>query len=121
MDDCCIFAINNAMINDLIASLGEEFVLQDEGSIKNYLGIHMTQQTHPDCMIETIILTQLGLITSNLNNQGIAERAHHPKKEICQSWWCFTHTQIMLMHTLPLHQTTNFKPTICGTKIAWQQ
>jgi len=39
MDDCCIFAINDAVINNLIASLGEEFVVQDEGSIEKDLEI----------------------------------------------------------------------------------
>jgi len=79
MDDCCVFAINDAVINKLIASLGEEFVLQDEGSIENYLGIHVTQQLNSDGTVKTITLTQLRLITSILSNLGITERTQQPK------------------------------------------
>ncbi len=47
MDDCCIFGLNNQAINALLASLSEEFVLQDEGTIENYLGINITKVHNP--------------------------------------------------------------------------
>jgi len=42
-DDCCIFGLNNQAIDALLASLSEEFVLQDKGMIENYLGINITK------------------------------------------------------------------------------
>jgi len=66
MDDYCVFTTNDNIINALIASLREEFVLQDEGSISNYLGIHINQQTNSDRSINNITLMQTGLMDTIL-------------------------------------------------------
>jgi len=42
-DDCCIFGLSDQAISTLLASLSEEFVLQDEGTIETYLGINITK------------------------------------------------------------------------------
>lgn len=39
MDDCCIFAFDDKTIDDLCLSFGSSFLLKDEGSIEDFLGI----------------------------------------------------------------------------------
>jgi len=77
-DDCCVFATDNAIINELIRSLSEEFVLQDKGSIEDYLGIHVDQQLNPDGSINTITLTQSSLIDTILTDLGITYKTSRP-------------------------------------------
>jgi len=67
-DDCCIFRLNDDAINSLLASLSEEFILQDEGSIKNYLGINITKVHNPSTGEFKINFKQMGLINSILSN-----------------------------------------------------
>ena len=45
---CCIFTINNAVIDALIASLKMDFLLEDQGLIFDYLGIHINQVVNPE-------------------------------------------------------------------------
>jgi len=68
MDDCCIFGLNNQTIDTLLASLSEQFVLQDEGTIENYLGINITKVHNPSTGDIDITFTQTGLINSILSN-----------------------------------------------------
>jgi len=67
-DDCCIFGLNDHAINSLLASLSKEIVLQDEGTIKNYLGINITKVHNPSTCKFDITFTQTGLINSILGN-----------------------------------------------------
>jgi len=67
MDDCCIFGLNDQAIDTLLASLSEEFVLQDEGMIKNYLGSNITKVQNPSTGDIDITFTQTSLINSILS------------------------------------------------------
>jgi len=68
-DDCCIFALSNAIINALIDSLKSECVLEDQGRIDDYLGICIDQQVnHETNFVECMTLTQVGLI-DNFSSQ----------------------------------------------------
>ena len=67
-DDSCIFGLNNQAIDALLASLSEEFVLQDEGTIENYLGINITKVHNPSTGDIDITFTQTSLINSILSD-----------------------------------------------------
>jgi len=79
LDDCCIFTHSNAVINALIDSLKSEFVLKDQGPIKDYLGICIDQQINPKTnFIECMTLTQVGLVDEILNNLGFLPNGTYP-------------------------------------------
>jgi len=81
-NDYCIFANNDAMINVLIASLCTNFVLEDQGPIANYLGIHIDQDIDPMTnFINSIMFTQVGLIDSILTNPGLSPNGQYPSTE----------------------------------------
>ncbi len=83
MDDCCIIGLNNQAIDALLASLSEEFVLQDEGTIENYLGINITKVHNPSTRDIDITFTQTGLINSMLSDLKLiltdpSQEPHNP-------------------------------------------
>jgi len=63
-DDCLIFARQDSTIDELIASLSEIFLLQDQGNIQDYLGIRVTK----DNATKTITMQQPSLIESILQD-----------------------------------------------------
>ena len=77
-DDCCIFAFNDKTIDDLCLSLGSSFLLKDEGSIEDFLGIHICHQTDDDGNIR-LVMTQTGLIDQILDDVGHAGKAAYGK------------------------------------------
>jgi len=82
MDDCCIFAPSDAVIDAHIKSLKSKFVLEDQGPIKDYLGICIDQQINPKTnFIKCMILTQVGLINHILNDLGFFPNGTYPLHE----------------------------------------
>ncbi len=79
-DDCCIFGLNNQAIDTLLASLSEEFVLHNEGTIKNYLGINTTKVQKPSTGNINITFTRTGLINSILSDLKLisTDSSHEP-------------------------------------------
>jgi len=67
-----MFGLNNDVIDSLLRDLLEEFVLQDQGSIDNFLGIHIERTLNKSSgIIDHISLTQTGLIDSILWDPGL--------------------------------------------------
>jgi len=68
----CIFGLNNDMIDTLLWDLQEEFVLQDQGLIDNFLGIHIESTLNESSgIVDHITLTQNGLIDSILQDLSL--------------------------------------------------
>ncbi len=44
MDDCLIFAKDDATIEALIKSLNQTYLLEDQGTVSDYLGIRITRK-----------------------------------------------------------------------------
>ena len=44
-DDCCIFAKDSTTIDHLISDLSDDFLLKDEGSIEDFLGVRMVDRS----------------------------------------------------------------------------
>jgi hypothetical protein len=66
-DDCLIFAKNDCTINDLAANLSKTFLLEDQGTVQDYLGIRIQK----DKITKTISMTQTGLIESIISDVGL--------------------------------------------------
>jgi len=60
--------INDEAINLLLTSLSKEFVLQDEGTTENYLGINITKVHNPSTGEFKITFKHMGLINSILSD-----------------------------------------------------
>jgi len=70
------------MIDVPIASLHTDFVLEDQGPIANYLGIHIDQDINPMTnFINSIMFIQVGLIDSILTNLGFLPNGQYPSPE----------------------------------------
>ncbi len=59
--------IDPSIINDLIKNLSQTFLLEDQGSVHDYLGISITSDTNT----KTITMTQTGLIESTIVEVGL--------------------------------------------------
>jgi hypothetical protein len=57
-NDCIIFAQHVSNIDDLLRSLAKTYLLEDQGSIQDYLGIRIVK----DPMTKSIHMPQTGLI-----------------------------------------------------------
>ncbi len=66
-DDCLIFAKKNSTIDNLINSLSELYLLKDQGSVSDYLGIRITKEN----TTKSIHMPQAGLIESLLNDSNL--------------------------------------------------
>jgi len=66
-DDCLIFGPSASQVQAIIRSLQTNFLLKDEGEVKDFLGIRV----HHDLTARTITLTQPGLIDSILTDLGL--------------------------------------------------
>ena len=78
-DDCLLFAQNDAVIDSLITALSKDFLLEDQGTIHDYLGIRIKK----DPVNKTITISQPGLIKSTLSDLGLA---HDSKSKSTLSW-----------------------------------
>ncbi len=63
-DDCIIFSRKDEVIDALICNLSQTFLLEDQGSVHDYLGIRIVK----DHINKSISMTQPGLIESVLAN-----------------------------------------------------
>lgn len=63
-DDCLIFARNDNIIDTLIKTLSETYLLEDQGTVNDYLGTRITK----DPKTKSIQMVQPGLIESILND-----------------------------------------------------
>ena len=63
-DDCCIFGRYLQVIQDLKTTLAEDFLLRDEGTIEDFLGVHLCFSTDPASPNgpKLMTMTQTGLI-----------------------------------------------------------
>lgn len=80
-DDTLIFAKDDATINSIIMSLSKTFMLEDQGSVNDFLGIHICK----DHESHTIHMTQPGLIDSILADIGFIQSSitkHTPSDSI---------------------------------------
>ncbi len=66
-EDCLIFAKEHNIINELISNLSKTFVLEDQGTVQDYLGIRI--QT--DAPTKTISMMQTGLLESIISDVGL--------------------------------------------------
>jgi hypothetical protein len=66
-DDCLLFAKHDDTIDNLIKNLSTTYLLEDQGDVHDYLGIHITK----DSTSKTISMTQPGLIESILQDLNI--------------------------------------------------
>jgi hypothetical protein len=66
-DDCLIFSPSDSIIDDLIKNLYDTYLLEDQGNVQDYLGIHITQNP----MTKSISMTQAGLIESVIKDVGL--------------------------------------------------
>jgi hypothetical protein len=68
-DDCIIFAREDSTIDALIHNLSQTFLLEDQGSVQDYLGIRITK----DPINKSISMTQPGLIESVLADLNLLQ------------------------------------------------
>jgi hypothetical protein len=74
-DDCCIFGRNPDVISDIKAALAEDFLLRDEGTIEDFLGVRLAFTTDPASPngLKLMSMTQTGLIDSILDDVGLSQ------------------------------------------------
>jgi hypothetical protein len=74
-DDCCIFGHDVKVINDLKAALAEDFLLHNEGSIKDFLGVCLSFAPDPASPNgpKLMTMTQTSLINSILDDIGLSQ------------------------------------------------
>jgi hypothetical protein len=66
-DDCLFFAKEDVTIDNIISALKSTFALEDQGTVHDYLGIHIQR----DPINRTITMTQPGLINSILTDLNL--------------------------------------------------
>jgi hypothetical protein len=72
MDDCLIFAKDDATIEALIKSLNQTYLLEDQGTVSDYLGIRITRNP----VTKEIHMVQPGLIDSILQDLHLDSSSH---------------------------------------------
>jgi len=81
-DACIIFSMQDAAIDTLIHNLSQRFLLEEQGSIHDDLGIHIQK----DPITKSICMTQSGLIESvlaDLNLVGDLKTKDTPSVAVC--------------------------------------
>jgi hypothetical protein len=68
-DDCIIFSREDSIIDALIRNLSQSFLLEDQGSVQDYLGIRIIK----DPIYKSISMTQPGLIESVLADLNLLQ------------------------------------------------
>ena len=71
-DDCLIFAKENSTIDALIKTLNETYLLEDQGTVSDYLGIRISK----NASTKEITMTQPGLIDSILQDLHLPTGSH---------------------------------------------
>ncbi len=66
-NDCLIFSPDDHIIDSLLQNLSQMYLLEDQGNIQDYLGIHICK----DPMNKTITMTQTALIESIIKDLGL--------------------------------------------------
>ncbi len=66
--DTLIFAPDDQTINNVIKTLSDTFILEDQGDVNDFLGIRITK----DPISRTISMTQTGLIESIIKDVGLS-------------------------------------------------
>jgi hypothetical protein len=66
-DDCLLFARNDKTIDNILTSLSQTYMLEDQGMVTHPLGIRITK----DPSTKQMHMTQLGLIESILTDLGL--------------------------------------------------
>ena len=80
-DDCCVFAKDNKIIDKLLSDLLKDFILKDEGSVEDFLGVCITKKQTKH--FHEIHLRQKGLIKDILTELGIdGPTAQHERHDI---------------------------------------
>jgi len=71
VDDCLLFSKEPSVLDTLITSLKQEFIITVEGDVGAFLGINL--KTHQDGKLE---LAQPGLIKKIISECGLQENSH---------------------------------------------
>jgi hypothetical protein len=71
-DDCLIFAKDDSTIDTSIKALSEIYLLEDQGTVSDYLGICITK----NATTKEISMTQPGLIDSILQDLHLEASSH---------------------------------------------
>jgi len=71
-DDCLIFPKEDVTINSLIKSLNTTYLLEDQGTVSDYLGIQIVK----NCTSKQIHMSQPGLIDSILQDLHLIAGSH---------------------------------------------
>jgi hypothetical protein len=71
-NDCLIFAKENSTIDALIKTLNETYLLEDQGTVSDYLGIQISK----NATTKNITMTQPGLIDSILQDLHLLTGSH---------------------------------------------
>jgi hypothetical protein len=71
-DDCLIFSPSDSIIDDLIKNLSDTYLLEDQGDVQDYLGIHIFK----DPSTKSISMTQTGLIESVIKDVGLTSHSN---------------------------------------------
>ena len=66
-DDCLLFARDDKTIDSILTSLSQTYMLEDQGTVTEYLGIRITKNTST----KQIHMAQPGLIESILTDLGL--------------------------------------------------
>jgi len=104
-DDCLIFGPSAAHIQNVITSLQTTFLLEDEGEVKDFLGIRVTW----DAQKGTITLIQPRLIDSVLQDLGLLSHELNPVKYKYMPATSILHPD---MDGLPHQETWHYCPII---------
>ncbi len=79
-DDCCLFAETDLILDELIADMKKDFILEDQGQIENFLGINVQRKRTAEGL--TINMTQTGLITSILQDVNLDSDLSKPENKV---------------------------------------
>ncbi len=71
-DDTLIFAKDDSTVDELIKQLSSSFLLEDQGSANDFLGIRIATDTQT----KTINMTQTGLIESIFHDVGLSTNSN---------------------------------------------
>jgi hypothetical protein len=141
-DDCLIFAQNDSVIDTLIKVLSDTYLLEDQGTVNDYLGTWITK----DPKTKTIHMVQPGLIESILNDLHLPvgskakdtpalgilypDKGGHPRKDQWNYRSVIGKLNFLVQHTRPditfaVHQCARFssQPTalheLAVKRIGW--
>jgi hypothetical protein len=115
MDDCCIFGHNVQVIDELKAALAEDFLLHDEGSIKDFLGARLSFAPDPASPNGPKLMTgmtQTSHIDSILDDVGLCQSPEYATANDPDSNVKVPPKIKHIPATSPLHNNINTPPMI---------